>query len=64
METDQGNAIVTSGVELKATDVIDGRYAGRLGASTGNEPNSGGGSNKHTVGNNLIGLAGQLTGLF
>jgi len=65
METDQGNAIVTSGVELKSTDVIDGRYSGLLGASTGNEPNSDtGGSNRTSVGYNLLGIAGQLTGLF
>jgi len=63
MDTEDTGALVTSNAEIKATDVVDGRYAVKLGAATGNEPGSGGGALRHTVGSNLQGLLGQLVGI-
>lgn len=62
-ETQDTASIVTQNVEIKASDVIDGRYTARLGAATGNEPSTNGGSLRNNVGNQLLGLLGQVLGV-
>ena len=62
-ETQDSAATVTQNCELKVTDVVDGRYTARIGAATGNEPSSTGGSLRNNVGNQLQGLLGNLLGI-